>query len=90
MGGTALVSAQIFKLLAFETKLSSINCIPAAPVLKTTSASIKKLAFFVSFWYMGRATTQEEFQAVEELYDGQNETEEDVPEVEKYHFIYLS
>ncbi len=45
--------------------------------------AIKKLAFFVSFWYMGRATTQEEFQAVEELYDGQNETEEDVPEVEE-------
>jgi hypothetical protein len=38
--------------------------------------AIRKLAYFVSFWYMGRATSGEEFQAVEELYNSQNEEEE--------------
>lgn len=38
--------------------------------------AIKKLAFFVSFWYMGRATSEEEFGAVEELYNSQNQEEE--------------
>ncbi len=42
--------------------------------------SIRKLAFFVSFWYMGRATTSEDFVAVEELYEEQNPAEEEVPE----------
>jgi hypothetical protein len=35
--------------------------------------SIRKLAFFVSFWYMGRAGSEEDFKAVEELYVSQNE-----------------
>ena len=39
--------------------------------------AIKKLAFFVSFWYMGRATSEEEFGAVEELYNSQNKEEEE-------------
>jgi len=38
--------------------------------------SIRKLAFFISFWYMGRATSEEEFKAVDELYDTQNPSEE--------------
>ena len=44
--------------------------------------SIRKLAFFISFWYMGRATSAEEFKAVEELYESQNPSEatEEAPE----------
>jgi hypothetical protein len=34
--------------------------------------AIRKLAFFVSFWYMGRANNEEDFKAVEELYEDQN------------------
>lgn len=46
--------------------------------------AIKKLAFFISFWYMGRATSSEEFEAVEELYNSQNsEEEEEIEEVEE-------
>ena len=46
--------------------------------------AIKKLAFFISFWYMGRATSEEEFKAVEELYQSQSqEEEEEVPETEE-------
>lgn len=47
--------------------------------------AIKKLAFFISFWYMGRATSEEEFGAVEELYNSQNteEEEEQLEEVEE-------
>ena len=37
--------------------------------------AIRKLAFFVSFWYMGRATSDEDFKAVEELYEQQNPSE---------------
>ena len=44
--------------------------------------AIRKLAFFISFWYMGRATSSEDFVAVEELYDEQNPSEE-VEEVEE-------
>ena len=29
--------------------------------------AMRKLAFFISFWYMGRATSEEDFKAVEEL-----------------------
>jgi hypothetical protein len=35
--------------------------------------AIRKLAYFVSFWYMGRATNEDEFKAVEELWNSQNE-----------------
>jgi hypothetical protein len=38
--------------------------------------AIRKLAFFVSFWYMGRANSNEEFKAVEELYENQNPSDE--------------
>jgi hypothetical protein len=38
--------------------------------------AIRKLAFFISFWYMGRANNKEDFKAVEELYETQNPTEE--------------
>lgn len=37
--------------------------------------TIKKLAYFISFWYMGRATNEDDFKAVEELYTAQNEEE---------------
>ena len=43
---------------------------------------IRKLAFFVSFWYMGRATSGEDFKAVEELYEQQNPIEKTDEEVE--------
>lgn len=39
--------------------------------------AIRKLAYFVSFWYMGRATSAEEFKTVEELYNSQNEVEDE-------------
>jgi len=39
--------------------------------------AIRKLAYFVSFWYMGRATSEEEFKTVEELYDSQQPELED-------------
>lgn len=42
--------------------------------------AIRKLAYFVSFWYMGRATDEEEFKAVEELYDSENKTPEQAAE----------
>jgi hypothetical protein len=38
--------------------------------------AIRKLAFFVSFWYMGRANSGEEFKAVEDLYETQNPSDE--------------
>lgn len=41
--------------------------------------AIKKLAFYISFWYMGRATTEEEFKAVDELYQSSQEDEEVEP-----------
>tara|TARA_R100000808_G_C2149463_1_gene157862 strand:+ start:676 stop:1713 length:1038 start_codon:yes stop_codon:yes gene_type:complete len=44
--------------------------------------AIRKLAYFVSFWYMGRATSEEEFKTVEELYNSQNQTEEEASEEE--------
>ena len=45
--------------------------------------AIRKLAFFISFWYMGRATSAEDFVAVEELYDEQNPSEEVAEEAEE-------
>ncbi len=42
--------------------------------------AIRKLAYFVSFWYMGRANSEEEFKSIEELYASQGENEEFVPE----------
>ena len=44
---------------------------------------IRKLAYFVSFWYMGRATSKEEFKTVEELYNSQNQDDEEDEEGEK-------
>ena len=44
--------------------------------------AIRKLAYFVSFWYMGRATSQEEFKAVEDLYDTENKSPEEAAEEE--------
>ena len=40
--------------------------------------AIRKLAYFISFWYMGRAGTEEDFKAIEGVYDSQNKTEEEV------------
>ena len=42
--------------------------------------SIRKLAYFVSFWYMGRATSEEEFKSIEDLYNSQNQTDEELAE----------
>lgn len=39
--------------------------------------AIRKLAYFVSFWYMGRATSAEEFKSIEELYNSQSEYDEE-------------
>ncbi|MAH47461.1 hypothetical protein CMI37_16675 [Candidatus Pacearchaeota archaeon] len=39
--------------------------------------AIRKLAYFVSFWYMGRATSEEEFKSIEELYTSQSQYDED-------------
>jgi hypothetical protein len=44
------------------------------------SEAMRKLAFFISFWYMGRATSEEDFKAVEELYTAQNAPEEGTEE----------
>ena len=49
---------------------------------------IRKLAYFISFWYMGRATTKEEFKTVEQLYNDElgeeeGETEEKTEEAEE-------
>jgi hypothetical protein len=41
--------------------------------------AIRKLAYFVSFWYMGRATSEEEFKSIEDLYSSQSEYDEEVP-----------
>lgn len=42
--------------------------------------AIRKLAFFVSFWYMGRVSSEEDFKAVENLYKEQNPTTEETAE----------
>ena len=42
--------------------------------------AIRKLAYFISFWYMGRINSEEDFKGVEDLYNSQNESEEDVEE----------
>ena len=42
--------------------------------------AIRKLAFFVSFWYMGRVSSEEDFKAVEKMYKEQNPTEEETAE----------
>ena len=44
--------------------------------------AIRKLAYFVSFWYMGRATSKEDFKTVEELYNTENEIERSEEELE--------
>ena len=38
---------------------------------------IKKFAYLVSFWYMGRAQSREDFEDIEKFYLLENETEED-------------
>ena len=47
-GGTAFTSAHILICEEAFTRLSSISCMPAAPVLKTTSTSDKIVLLFSS------------------------------------------
>lgn len=42
--------------------------------------AIRKLAFFISFWYMGKVSSEEDFKSVEKLYSEQNPTEEETTE----------
>ncbi|MAF24673.1 hypothetical protein CL634_03750 [bacterium] len=42
-----------------------------------SAEAVRKLAYFVSFWYMGRASTQEDFEAVNEIYESNNPDEEE-------------
>jgi len=49
--------------------------------------AIRKLAYFISFWYMGRATSKEDFKTVENLYneelgieEGEEKSEEETAE----------
>lgn len=58
----------IFTGTSFETKLASYDVIEDQDD-KVLSAGIKKLAYFISLWYMGKAATTEEFKSLEEFFD---------------------
>jgi len=66
---------QFFEGKSYEERLSSYDSYEDSDD-EFLNEAIRKLAFFISFWYMGRATTPEDFEAVEELYDEQNPSEE--------------
>jgi HPt (histidine-containing phosphotransfer) domain-containing protein len=58
----------IFKGLTFENKLTAYDLIEDQSDL-TLSGGIRKLAYFISLWYMGKASTEEEFKSLEEFFD---------------------
>ena len=45
--------------------------------------AIRKLAYFISFWYMGRINSEEDFKGVEDLYNSQNEPPEEDSEADE-------
>ena len=70
----------VFDGESFETKIDSYDELEEKddPFWNET---ISKLAYFVGFWYSGRATNQEEFEEIERLYDASVfEKDEEVPE----------
>ena len=69
-----------FKGKTFEEKLEKYDDLSEEEDI-FTSTVIQRLTYFVSFWYMGRAGTEEDFKAIEGVYDSQNKTEEDGEEV---------
>jgi HPt (histidine-containing phosphotransfer) domain-containing protein len=58
----------IFKGLTFENKLTAYDLIEDQSDL-VLSGGIRKLAYFISLWYMGKASTEEEFKSLEEFFD---------------------
>lgn len=58
----------IFEGITFENKLTNYDLIEEQED-QLLSAAIKKLAYFISLWYMGKANTQEEFKALEDFFD---------------------
>ena len=65
----------------YEEKLASYDEIEDTDDLFNAEA-IRKLAYFVSFWYMGRASSQEDFEAVHEIYNANNPSEAELEEAE--------
>lgn len=58
----------IFQGNSFESKLTAYDLIEEQDDV-VLNAGIKKLAYFISLWYMGKASTQEEFKSLEEFFD---------------------
>jgi hypothetical protein len=71
----------VFDGESFETKIDSYDELEEKDD-PFWNEVISKLAYFVGFWYSGRATNQEEFEEIERLYDVSvfEKDEEEVPE----------
>jgi len=61
----------LFGIGSFEEKLAKYDEIEESGDEFNLKA-IRKLTYLLSFWYMGRASTPEEFKKVEEFYDKDN------------------
>lgn len=68
--------APFFSGTNFEAKLDAYDLIEDSDDVFGNEA-IKRLAYYVSFWYMGRASNQEDFEAIQEIYKANNEYEID-------------
>lgn len=71
----------VFDGKTFDTKIDSYDEIEDKEDAFWNEV-ISKLAYFVGFWYGGRATNQEEFEEIERLYDASvfKEDEKEAPE----------
>ena len=68
--------APFFNGTSFEARLDSYDQIEDSDDVFGNEA-IKRLAYYVSFWYMGRAANQEDFESIQEIYKSNNEYEID-------------
>jgi hypothetical protein len=63
-----LTFSPVFKGLTFENKLTAYDLIEDQEDV-LLSSGIRKLAYLISLWYMGKASTEEEFKSLEEFFD---------------------
>lgn len=63
-----LTFSPVFQGNSFESKLTAYDLIEEQDD-SVLSSGIKKLAYFISLWYMGKASTQQEFKSLEEFFD---------------------
>jgi hypothetical protein len=68
--------APFFKGKNYDEKLEAYDEIEDSDEIFENEA-IKRLAYYISFWYMGRAASQEDFDAIQEIYKANNEYEVD-------------